>query len=276
MSKKYVGVETLQALMEILKTELDATTTDVTNTLDLVIKKEDIINDISSYIPPAEGQDPDNKVVSAAIIKELQEAVNELMGITKEPDPENPGEPPVEVNKDNVAIKFGDMIKTWEDYNVDTDADKVIAASLIKAMKDQIDALSTTIADELEGKKGQPGGIASLDENGKVPSEQLPSYVDDCIEGFLVETTSGEGETTTTTRTFYEADENGNTPSSTEIVGEKGKIYVDLATNFTYRWSGTTYIRINEINLTEITAEEVENIWNEVYNEFNNKENVDV
>ncbi len=268
MSKKYVGPETLQALMEILKNELDTTTTDLTSTLNLVIKKEDIINDISSYIPPADGEDPDGKVVSAAVVKELQDAINELTGGADNPDG-------TVTDKENVAIKFGDMIKTWEGYDVDTDADKVIAASLIKAMKDQIDALSTTIADELEGKKGQPGGIASLDENGKVPSEQLPSYVDDCIEGFLVETTSGEGETATTTRTFYEADESGNAPGSTEIIGEKGKIYVDLSTNFTYRWSGTTYIRINEINLTEITAAEVEAIWNEVYAEFNNKENAD-
>ena len=269
MSKKYVGVDTLQALMEILKTELETNSTSVTNALNLVIKKEDIINDISSYIPPAEGEDPDNKVVSAAIIKELQEAVNQLTGETNDPDG-------TVTDKDNMAIKFSDMIKTWEGYDVDADADKVIAASLIKAMKDQIDALSTTITDELEGKKGQPGGIASLDENGKVPSEQLPSYVDDCIEGILVETTSGEGETATTTRTFYEADESGSAPSSTEIVGEKGKIYVDLATNFTYRWSGTTFIRINEIVLTEITADEVEAIWNEVYTEFNNKEDAGV
>ena len=51
--------------------------------------------------------------------------------------------------------------------------------------------MSTTIQEELEGKKGQPGGIASLDEAGKVPAEQLPSYVDDVIEGFMTETVTG-------------------------------------------------------------------------------------
>ena len=30
--------------------------------------------------------------------------------------------------------------------------------------------------------KGEPGGVASLDAAGKVPSQQLPSYVDDVIE----------------------------------------------------------------------------------------------
>ena len=29
---------------------------------------------------------------------------------------------------------------------------------------------------------GQPNGVAGLDDTGKVPSEQLPSYVDDVLE----------------------------------------------------------------------------------------------
>ncbi len=60
---------------------------------------------------------------------------------------------------------------------------------------------------------------ADLDTSGKVPSSQLPSYVDDVIE--------------------YNG--KSNFPST----GESGKIYVDTATNLTYRWSGSVYVEIS-------------------------------
>lgn len=65
---------------------------------------------------------------------------------------------------------------------------------------------------------GKPS-VATLDTNGKVPSSQLPSYVDDVLE--------------------YTA--KANFPST----GETGKIYVDNATNLTYRWSGSAYVEIS-------------------------------
>lgn len=77
--------------------------------------------------------------------------------------------------------------------------------------------------------KGAVNGLAELDSNGKVPSSQLPSYVDDIVEGYL---NSGK---------FYK--ESGHT---TVITGETGKIYIDLHTNKTYRWSGSAYVVISE------------------------------
>ena len=59
--------------------------------------------------------------------------------------------------------------------------------------------------------------------DGIIPSSQLPSYVDDVIEGTLVNTT-----------TFKGTDGKAITP-------ESGKAYVDVSTNKTYRWSGTQY-----------------------------------
>lgn len=67
--------------------------------------------------------------------------------------------------------------------------------------------------------KGQANGVAELDANGLVPSSQLPSYVDDVLE--------------------YA------TMSSFPATGQSGKIYVDLSTNLTYRWSGSTYVEIS-------------------------------
>ena len=71
----------------------------------------------------------------------------------------------------------------------------------------------------LQDAKGAANGIAELDSTGKVPSSQLPSYVDDVIEV---------------------ADY-----SHLPITGETGKIYVTIDDNKTYRWSGTGYTEIS-------------------------------
>ena len=77
--------------------------------------------------------------------------------------------------------------------------------------------------------KGANNGLAELDSNGKVPSTQLPSYVDDVIEGY-----------------FYNSKFYKEAAHTTEITGETGKIYVDLSTEKTYRWSGSAFVVISE------------------------------
>lgn len=68
--------------------------------------------------------------------------------------------------------------------------------------------------------KGKANGLASLDDSGKVPSTQLPSYVDVILE-------------------FDQLDQ---LPKP----GESGKIYVVTSTNLQYRWSGTDYVEISK------------------------------
>ena len=65
---------------------------------------------------------------------------------------------------------------------------------------------------------------ADLDASGRVPSSQLPGYVDDVVEAATFEAL----------------------PSS----GEAGKLYVSLATNTVYRWSGSQYISLANAELT--------------------------
>ena len=77
----------------------------------------------------------------------------------------------------------------------------------------------------LNNKIGANNGIASLNGTGKVPESQLPSYVDDVVEGYLY-----EGD-------FYEDAQHQDL-----ITPETGKIYVDLNTDKTYRWGGTVYV----------------------------------
>lgn len=76
--------------------------------------------------------------------------------------------------------------------------------------------------------KGAANGVAELDANGKVPSSQLPAYVDDVIEGY-----------------YYNSKFYKEAAHTTEIAGETGKIYVDLSTEKTYRWSGTAFVEIS-------------------------------
>ena len=82
-----------------------------------------------------------------------------------------------------------------------------------------------SIADVLEqlnafkNTAGKAGGLAQLDSGGKVPSSQLPAYVDDVLE----------------------YDNKTAFPES----GQDGVIYVAEDTNLTYRWSGTAYVEIS-------------------------------
>lgn len=94
-----------------------------------------------------------------------------------------------------------------------------------------VSGLTTALGNKLEKSlKGAKSGLAELDANGKVPAAQLPSYVDDVIEAYK----SGAD--------FYE--DSAHTAAK-KITGESGKIYVDLHTNVTYRWSGTAYVEIS-------------------------------
>lgn len=98
----------------------------------------------------------------------------------------------------------------------------------------------------IEAKRGVANGIASLDEDGKVPASQLPSYVDDVLEGYYVDETHFAEKYIEDAPVYY-------TP-------EKGKIYVDISedTDYsgkTYRWSGTKYTVISEtLALGEVTG----------------------
>lgn len=77
--------------------------------------------------------------------------------------------------------------------------------------------------------KAAPNGVATLDKSGKVPAAQLPSYVDDVIEGYF------------NADKFY-----SDSAHKTAITGESGKIYTDLATSKIYRWSGSKFVVISD------------------------------
>ncbi len=84
------------------------------------------------------------------------------------------------------------------------------------AVKTAYDLAATAVQ---QSQLGVANGIATLDEGGKVPSAQLPSYVDEVLEFDY----------------FYQF----------PATGEAGKLYLNLETGKVYRWTGTIYLQIN-------------------------------
>jgi hypothetical protein len=72
---------------------------------------------------------------------------------------------------------------------------------------------------ENAANKGIANGYASLDGTGKVPSSQLPSFVDDVLEYANL--------------------------AAFPATGTAGVIYVAINTNRTFRWGGTVYVEIS-------------------------------
>ena len=91
-------------------------------------------------------------------------------------------------------------------------------------------------------KKGQAGGVATLNSSGKVPAQQLPSYVDEVIQ--------------------Y------STKSNFPLLGEQDKIYIDLSDGIAYRWSGTTYFQMGNFEVdSQLSSASTNPVQNKVVNQ---------
>lgn len=100
-------------------------------------------------------------------------------------------------------------------------ADKVSTSTYNSGIS-SVNSSIQTVSDSLtsfKNTRGAANGIAPLNSSAQIDSQYLPSYVDDVVE--------------------Y------TQKSSFPTTGEAGKIYVDKATNLTWRWSGTAYVEIS-------------------------------
>lgn len=70
----------------------------------------------------------------------------------------------------------------------------------------------------LSSEKGVANGVATLDGTGKIPSAQLPSYIDDVVEYANLAAFPG--------------------------TGSSGILYIALDSSKQYRWAGSTYQQI--------------------------------
>jgi len=113
-------------------------------------------------------------------------------------------------NKQNALGFTAENVANKENLTLDNSSDKYPTNNLVK------NTLNNYLPSNL---KGVANGLAELDGTGKVPSSQLPSFVDD-VEEYV----------------DY---------AGFPVTGESGKIYIALDTNLTYRWGGTTYVEIS-------------------------------
>ena len=140
----------------------------------------------------------------------------------------------------NAAITSG----TYTKVTVDTKGLVTSGATLVASDIPDISATYIAVT-----QKGVANGVASLDSTGKVPTAQLPSFVDDVVDSYIV---SGA--------TALSAGWLSATDGGSALTPETGKIYVILTTgeylNKTYRWSGSTYVEISAspAQATESTA----------------------
>lgn len=119
-------------------------------------------------------------------------------------------------------------------YQLSTSADYTRENSWI--LIGDTSAISNQLQD-LINSKGSANGIASLDEQGVVPSAQLPSYVDDVIDVYATYDKSVEG-VLSNIQLF------SNQEKTTPITPESGKIYIDVEGNYQFRWTGTIYTTV--------------------------------
>lgn len=139
------------------------------------------------------------------------------------------------------AAGGGDMLKSV----YDTDNDGVVDnAQKLEGHPASDFATPESVSQAISAQKGQANGLAPLGADKKINSEYLPSYVDDVVEGYYHD------------GFFYE--DEGHVDLMT---GESGKIYVDLASNTSYRWTGSAYIAISSGDMVEISNTKVQEIW---------------
>jgi hypothetical protein len=139
-----------------------------------------------------------------------------------------------------------------------TNLDETLPNAIAKEVQDRKDAIAALESssnasikalekkhDDFVATKGKANGFASLDGNGLVPSSQLPSYVDDVIEGYATYEVSETGKLSNIK--LYSDPDHAN-----PITGESGKIYLNITPDeppYQFRWSGTQFVDSNTSSL---------------------------
>ena len=92
----------------------------------------------------------------------------------------------------------------------------------------------------LSTDKGIANGVASLDGSGKVPTAQLPSYVDDIVDCYATYDVGTTG-TLSNIKLYSDA------AHKNAIAGEGGKEYIDITEGhpgYEFRWTGTVWAQV--------------------------------
>ena len=148
------------------------------------------------------------------------------------------------------AGQYGDATHTVS-LTIDK-AGHITAAEVVEIVGAQyITGLTSDAQAQINAKipaseKGQPNGVATLGADGLVPSGQLPSYVDDVVEAYIVGSTP------------LAADWLSLTAGGAALTPETGKIYIVMTEgnyqNKQYRWGGTVYVLCNPSDVNSVNG----------------------
>jgi hypothetical protein len=221
----HTGTQLSTTISDFTEASQDAVGTILTDTASVDFTYNDVSNTISAAVLPA-GVDH-NSLQNFVANKHIDHSA---VNITAGTGLSGGGDITTTrtLNIANTAVTAGSYGSATQvpNYTVNAQGQLTAAANTtIQIAESQV----TNLVSDLAGKqstseKAQPNGYASLDSTGKVPSAQLPSFVDDVLEYINL--------------------------AGFPVTGETGKIYVALDTNKTYRWSGSAYVEISpsEVN----------------------------
>lgn len=188
--------------------------------------------------------------------------------------------------------------RLWYEYNSANSVDATLGRW--RGINSSTDARTDAkIKAAVTDKLGKPNGIAVLDDTGQINAQYLPAYVDDIIdlEGFVSSVTAtavtnnGAAANAEYTHVWYDTANkrivtnrsggpyyywaDGEMDDESVVAGRfrrtmapggtplKGKIYVNIAENKIYRWSGTVMVEISKslaLGAVEGTGNVVTNI----------------
>lgn len=135
--------------------------------------------------------------------------------------------------KPQTDTQISNSVTAKADKSYVDNQDNILATNIgLKASKTYVDQQNILLQDQINLKANASAVNQSLGTkadlvDGKIPASQLPSFVDDVLEGTYINLT-----------TFNDLNNQPYTP-------ETGKIYIDTTTNKTYRWSGMLYVVIS-------------------------------
>lgn len=168
--------------------------------------------------------------ISTVTTEEIQDAVGTILANTSNIDltyDDAGNQISADLTNTSVAAGSYGAADSVSSFTVDAKGRLTAASSVsIDIVASQVSDFSSAADARISLQKGVANGIVPLDGNALIPSQYLPSYVDDVIEYANL--------------------------AAFPATGSNGVIYVALDTNKTYRWSGSIYIEISPSEVTSV------------------------
>ena len=212
----------------------------IQESLDLILGESasEVIDKFNEILKFLEGYE--DSTTLKEVLNELEQKLTTLINsvneqLTKIDNHINNTNNPHNVTKAQIGLdqvdNTSDMnkpVSTLVQYALDYEAN--LRDEMDQELINRINNLSQTVQETYIPltQKGASNGVATLDQNGLVPSQQLPSYVDDVIECYATYTKAEDG-------TLSNIELFSDVTHTIPIVGESGKIYIDITDATTFR-----------------------------------------